>query len=156
MPVTLKDLAARAHVHPSTVSRVANNDPGLRIAATTRTRIETLLRELNLRTGRFTSPHLESMNERITLDGAPIPLRRFVEVYEDIRPYVDIVDASQEFPMSFFEVITGMAFAAFADALAQAGLNVVMVDSRGPAKGSTPAKEGGLRRFFVSPLRAGH
>jgi dihydrofolate synthase/folylpolyglutamate synthase len=78
--------------------------------------IEALLRELNLRTGRFTSPHLESMNERITLDGAPIPLRRFVEVYEDIRPYVDIVDGSQEFPMSFFEVITGMAFAAFADA----------------------------------------
>jgi dihydrofolate synthase/folylpolyglutamate synthase len=78
--------------------------------------IETLLRELNLRTGRFTSPHLESMNERITLDGAPIPLRRFVEVYEDIRPYVDIVDGSQEFPMSFFEVVTGMAFAAFADA----------------------------------------
>jgi dihydrofolate synthase / folylpolyglutamate synthase len=78
--------------------------------------IETLLRELNLRTGRFTSPHLESMNERITLDGAPIPLRRFVEVYEDIRPYVDIVDGSQEYPMSFFEVITGMAFAAFADA----------------------------------------
>ncbi|WP_194925967.1 bifunctional tetrahydrofolate synthase/dihydrofolate synthase [Catenulispora pinisilvae] len=78
--------------------------------------IETLLRELNLRTGRFTSPHLESMNERITLDGAPIPIRRFVEVYEDIRPYVDIVDGSQEFPLSFFEVITGMAFAAFADA----------------------------------------
>jgi dihydrofolate synthase/folylpolyglutamate synthase len=78
--------------------------------------IEALLRELNLRTGRFTSPHLESMNERITLDGAPIPIRRFVEVYEDIRPYLDIVDGSQEFPMSFFEVITGMAFAAFADA----------------------------------------
>src|ERR1051326_5375119 len=48
---------------------------------------ETLLRELNLRTGRFTSPHLESMNERITLDGVPLPARRFVEVYEDIRPY---------------------------------------------------------------------
>ena len=78
--------------------------------------IETLLRELNLRTGRFTSPHLQSMNERITLDGAPISLRRFVEVYEDIRPYVDMVDAAQEFPMSFFEVMTGMAFAAFADA----------------------------------------
>ncbi|MFL6110194.1 MAG: bifunctional folylpolyglutamate synthase/dihydrofolate synthase [Catenulispora sp.] len=77
---------------------------------------ETLLRELNLRTGRFTSPHLESMNERITLDGAPIALRRFVEVYEDLRPYLDIVDGSQELPLSFFEVITGMAFAAFADA----------------------------------------
>ena len=39
--------------------------------------IEALLRELNLRTGRFTSPHLESMNERVSLDGAPIPIRRF-------------------------------------------------------------------------------
>src|SRR6267154_1348747 len=49
MPVTLKELAARANVHPSTVSRVANNDPGLRIAATTRTRIEALLRETEYR-----------------------------------------------------------------------------------------------------------
>jgi dihydrofolate synthase / folylpolyglutamate synthase len=78
--------------------------------------IETLLREFNLRTGRFTSPHLESMTERITLDGAPVSKRRFVDVYEDLRPYVDIVDGSQEYPMSFFEVVTGMAFAAFADA----------------------------------------
>jgi LacI family transcriptional regulator len=45
MPVTLKDLAARASVHPSTISRVANNDPGLRIAPATRSRIEALLRE---------------------------------------------------------------------------------------------------------------
>ncbi len=45
MPVTLKELAARANVHPSTISRVANNDPGLRIATATRSRIEALLRE---------------------------------------------------------------------------------------------------------------
>ncbi len=49
MPVTLKELAARARVHPSTISRVANNDPGLRIASTTRTRIEALLRETEYR-----------------------------------------------------------------------------------------------------------
>src|SRR5258708_40026745 len=49
MPVTLKELAARARVHPSTISRVANNDPGLRIAQTTRTRIEALLRETDYR-----------------------------------------------------------------------------------------------------------
>lgn len=49
MPVTLKELAARARVHPSTVSRVANNDPGLRIAAATRARIEALLRETEYR-----------------------------------------------------------------------------------------------------------
>ena len=47
MPVTLKQLAARARVHPSTISRVANNDPSLRIAPATRTRIETLLREVS-------------------------------------------------------------------------------------------------------------
>src|ERR1700694_3885984 len=49
MPVTLKELAARANVHPSTVSRVANNDPSLRIASNTRSRIETLLRETEYR-----------------------------------------------------------------------------------------------------------
>src|ERR1700694_3961726 len=49
MPVTLKELAARANVHPSTVSRVAKHDPILRIASTTRSRIETLLRETEYR-----------------------------------------------------------------------------------------------------------
>src|ERR1700674_3421768 len=49
MPVTLKDLARRANVHPSTISRVANHDPGLRIATDTRLRIEALLRETGYR-----------------------------------------------------------------------------------------------------------
>jgi LacI family transcriptional regulator len=49
MPVTLKELAARANVHPSTISRVANNDPSLRIAQATRSRIEALLRETEYR-----------------------------------------------------------------------------------------------------------
>src|ERR1035437_10837021 len=50
MPVTLKELAARANVHPSTISRVANNDPGLRIATATRSRIEALLRDTGYQT----------------------------------------------------------------------------------------------------------
>jgi LacI family transcriptional regulator len=49
MPITLKQLATRAHVHPSTVSRVANHDPGLRIGPATRQRIEALLRETEYR-----------------------------------------------------------------------------------------------------------
>jgi LacI family transcriptional regulator len=49
MPVTLKELAARALVHPSTISRVANHDPSLRIAPSTRSRIEALLRETEYR-----------------------------------------------------------------------------------------------------------
>ncbi len=49
MPTTLKDLAQRAKVHPSTISRVANQDPGLRISGATRARIEALLRETEYR-----------------------------------------------------------------------------------------------------------
>jgi LacI family transcriptional regulator len=47
--ITLKELARRAAVHPSTVSRVANNDPMLRIAPATRARIDSLLRETQYR-----------------------------------------------------------------------------------------------------------
>nr|WP_234322624.1 folylpolyglutamate synthase/dihydrofolate synthase family protein [Streptomyces sp. NRRL S-350] len=78
--------------------------------------IEQLLNTFELRTGRYTSPHVESVTERISLDGAPITPERFVEVYRDIEPYVQMVDAAQPVPMSFFEVLTGMAYAAFADA----------------------------------------
>jgi folylpolyglutamate synthase/dihydrofolate synthase len=78
--------------------------------------IDALLRTRGLRTGMFTSPHLSSMRERISLDGQPMDAQRFVELYEEIVPYVAMVDGRHQVPMSFFEVLTGMAFAAFADA----------------------------------------
>jgi dihydrofolate synthase/folylpolyglutamate synthase len=78
--------------------------------------IERLLLAFELRTGRYTSPHVQSMAERISLDGAPIPAERFIEVYRDLQPYLGIVDEQQPHRMSFFEVVTGMAYAAFADA----------------------------------------
>src|SRR4051794_2332161 len=78
--------------------------------------IESLLSAFELRTGRYTSPHVQSMTERISLDGAPISAERFIETYRDIQPYVELVDGSQEHRLSFFEVLTGMAYAAFADA----------------------------------------
>jgi dihydrofolate synthase / folylpolyglutamate synthase len=77
--------------------------------------IETLLRERNLRVGRFISPHLVSMRERISVDGLPLSEERFAEVYEDIAPYLEMIDA-QGRRLSFFETLTAMAFAAFADA----------------------------------------
>jgi len=77
---------------------------------------ETLLRERGLRTGRFTSPHLVSMRERIAIDGVPLDAERFIELYDEIKPYVELVDQQQPAPLSFFEVLTGMMFAAFADA----------------------------------------
>ncbi|MGA5097938.1 bifunctional tetrahydrofolate synthase/dihydrofolate synthase [Streptomyces lavendulocolor] len=78
--------------------------------------IEALLGAFDLRTGRYTSPHVQSITERISLDGAPIAHERFIETYQDIKPYVEMVDSSQDYRLSFFEVLTGMAYAAFADA----------------------------------------
>ncbi len=82
--------------------------------------VERLLREHGLSTGRFTSPHLREVTERITMDGAARSRSGFVEVYEEVLPYVDIVDARSaeqgEPRMTFFEVLVAMAFAAFADA----------------------------------------
>jgi folylpolyglutamate synthase/dihydrofolate synthase len=78
--------------------------------------IDALLRARGLRTGLFTSPHLVRMSERICLDGEPLSAERFVELYDELMPYVAMVDGRHEVPMSFFEVLTGMAFAAFADA----------------------------------------
>jgi dihydrofolate synthase/folylpolyglutamate synthase len=78
--------------------------------------IETLLRSLGLRTGRFTSPHLESMAERIVIDGEPLSEEEFVRAFNDVAPYTHLVDAQHDHPLSFFETIVGMAYAAFADA----------------------------------------
>lgn len=78
--------------------------------------IDTLLRALDLRTGRFTSPHVEKMSERISIDGEPLDDEAFVRAFTDIAPYTHLVDAAQEHPLSFFETIVAMAYAAFADA----------------------------------------
>jgi dihydrofolate synthase/folylpolyglutamate synthase len=78
--------------------------------------IEALFGAFELRTGRYTSPHVQSITERISLDGAPVSAERFVETYHDIKPYIELVDSQQEYRLSFFEVLTGMAYAAFADA----------------------------------------
>jgi dihydrofolate synthase / folylpolyglutamate synthase len=83
--------------------------------------IEGLLHEFGLRTGRFTSPHLHSMRERIAFDGQPIDVERFVATYDDIAPYLPMVDDQQADgrrgpKLSFFEVLTAMGYAAFADA----------------------------------------
>lgn len=77
--------------------------------------IETLLRERNLRVGRFTSPHLTSIRERISIDGEPLSEDRFTDVYRDVEPYFEMIDTKVG-RLSFFEALTAMAFVAFADA----------------------------------------
>ena len=78
--------------------------------------IDGLLRAHELRTGRFTSPHVEKMSERISIDGEPLDDDAFVRAFNEIAPYTHVVDAAEPFPLSFFEAVVGMAYAAFADA----------------------------------------
>ena len=81
---------------------------------------ESILRAYGLRTGLMTSPHLVRVNERIVIDGQPISNRALAANWADIRPYIDMVDAeliaNSEETLTYFEALTVLAFAAFADA----------------------------------------
>lgn len=81
--------------------------------------IETLLRGHDLRTGRYTSPHLSSVTERISIDGEPVSDETFVRIWDEIRPYLNIVDAeldtAGEPRLTYFECLTILGFAVFAD-----------------------------------------
>ena len=70
--------------------------------------IDSLLRSFGIRTGRYTSPHLEDIRERITIDGDLITPEYFIYTYDDIKPYIDLVDANSEHPLSYFEVLTAL------------------------------------------------
>lgn len=78
--------------------------------------VDALLVAFGLRTGRLTSPHLSEIRERISLSGEPISRADFVDAYLEVMPYVDIADQRNDRPLSFFEVVTALGYAAFADA----------------------------------------
>lgn len=82
---------------------------------TTARMIDSLLFEMGLRTGRFTSPHLETYRERISINGQPIDPKALIFSYNDIAAYLDFMDSKFDTPISFFEAITALAFAAFAE-----------------------------------------
>lgn len=128
------ELAGRhseAHFDPS-IDRIAaladlmggpqGNYPVIHISGTngkttTARMVEALLRGLGLRTGRFTSPHVESITERISLDGRDLDAEQFARAFAEVAPYVAILDSrGPDWRPSYFEILTAMAFAAFADA----------------------------------------
>ena len=82
--------------------------------------IERILREMGLKTGRLTSPHLVRFNERISLDGEPVDDERFVQTYEESKPLLELIDQrlaeAGEPPLTFFEAFTALAFQLFSDA----------------------------------------
>ena len=81
---------------------------------------EAICRACGLRTGLYTSPHLELINERIAIDGQQLSDDDFVDAWHQVKDLIDIVDARMaergRAPMSFFEVLTAMAIWKFADA----------------------------------------
>jgi dihydrofolate synthase/folylpolyglutamate synthase len=81
--------------------------------------IESLLLAHDIRTGRYTSPHLSSVTERIVIDGEPVNDETLVRIWDEIRPYLQIVDSELEADgqhrLTFFEAVTILAFAVFAD-----------------------------------------
>ena len=82
---------------------------------TTSRMIDALLFAHGLRTGRFTSPHLESYLERIAINGQPIDPKDLIFAYNDIAAYLDLMDTKFEHPISFFEAVTALGFVAFAE-----------------------------------------
>ncbi|MBW0111208.1 bifunctional folylpolyglutamate synthase/dihydrofolate synthase [Pseudonocardia sp. KRD-182] len=91
--------------------------------------VDALLTEIGLRTGRYTSPHLQRATERINIDNRPITPERYVGVYRDVEPFLDIIDGKVG-RLSKFEVLTAMGFSAFADAPVEAGIVEVGLGGR--------------------------
>ncbi|WP_434744085.1 bifunctional folylpolyglutamate synthase/dihydrofolate synthase [Micromonospora sp. SH-82] len=78
--------------------------------------IDSLLRAFGLHTGRYTSPHLETVRERISLDGEPVDEERFTATYREVAPLAGLVDERSAEPLTYFDMTTALAFATFADA----------------------------------------
>ncbi|OCG75681.1 bifunctional folylpolyglutamate synthase/dihydrofolate synthase [Microbacterium sediminis] len=117
--------------------------------------IESLIRARGLRTGLFTSPHLERFTERIQIDGQPIADAAVADAWDEIEPFVGIVDAELEArgeePLTFFELLTVLAFVAFADAPVDV---LVLEVGMGGAWDSTNTADGDVAVF--SPIDLDH
>jgi dihydrofolate synthase/folylpolyglutamate synthase len=113
--------------------------------------IDSLLRAHGLRTGRYTSPHLESVRERISLDGEPIDEQRFVETYREVAAVAGLIDRKYGERLTYFDMTTAMAFAAFADA----PVDVAVVEvGLGGAEDSTNVLHAGT--CVITPIGLDH
>ncbi|GAA4713976.1 folylpolyglutamate synthase/dihydrofolate synthase family protein [Phytohabitans rumicis] len=113
--------------------------------------IDSLLRAHGLHTGRYTSPHLETVRERITLDGEPVSERRFVATYREVAPLAAFVDERSDEPLTYFDMTTALAFATFADA----PVDVAIVEvGLGGAEDSTNVINAGVA--VITPIGLDH
>lgn len=113
--------------------------------------LDAVLTRIGLRVGRYTSPHLQRVIERISIDSGPISPAAYVDAYTDIAPYVCLVDDGADVPMSKFEVLTAMAFASFADAPVEAAVLEVGLGGRWDATNIADAQVA-----LVGPVSVDH
>jgi dihydrofolate synthase/folylpolyglutamate synthase len=86
------------------------------------TMITAILSRLGLTVGTYTSPHLESVRERIAIGETPIDEATFASVLSYLRPFVEQVEAQRDDVTTYFELLTVMAFEAFFDAPVHVGV----------------------------------
>ncbi|MEX0868212.1 MAG: Mur ligase family protein [Nitriliruptoraceae bacterium] len=87
--------------------------------------------------GAYTSPHLQSVRERFSIAGRPISARAFAALYGEVAPLADLIDArgraehgDDADTVTFFELLTAMACAWFADAPVDVGVFEVGMGGR--------------------------
>lgn len=117
--------------------------------------IESIVRAHGLRTGLFTSPHLERFTERIMVDGEPADDAAVADAWEEIGPFVDLVDAelaaAGDAPLTYFELLTVLAFVVFADA----PVDVAVIEvGMGGAWDSTNTADGDVA--VIAPIDIDH
>jgi len=113
--------------------------------------IDSLLRAYGLHTGRYTSPHLETVRERISLDGEPVDEERFTRIYDEVAPVAQLLDARNDEPLTYFDLTTALAFATFADA----PVDVAVVEvGLGGADDSTNVLQAGVT--VITPIGLDH
>ncbi|GAA3903911.1 bifunctional folylpolyglutamate synthase/dihydrofolate synthase [Microbacterium invictum] len=117
--------------------------------------VESIVRAHGLRTGMFTSPHLERFTERVMIDGAPIDDGLIADAWDEITPFIDLVDAelaaAGDAALTYFELLTVLAFVAFADA----PVDVAIVEvGMGGAWDSTNTADGDVAVF--APIDIDH
>ncbi|MFF0251831.1 bifunctional folylpolyglutamate synthase/dihydrofolate synthase [Micromonospora zamorensis] len=113
--------------------------------------IDSLLRAHGLHTGRYTSPHLETVRERISLDGEPVSEERFASVYREIKPLAELIDARSDESLTYFDMTTALAFATFADA----PVDIAVVEvGLGGAEDATNVLQAGV--CVITPIGLDH
>jgi len=113
--------------------------------------IDGLLRAYGLHTGRYTSPHLETVRERISLDGEPVDEERFTRIYDEVAPVAKLLDDRNAESLTYFDMTTALAFATFADA----PVDVAVIEvGLGGADDSTNVLQAGIT--VITPIGLDH